>query len=236
MLRSFKLFVVVVGLTSLVAHTQSNQAPRADFRTSPAHPDTNTVVLFDASSSRDPDGQIVKYEWDFNGDGKFDETKTVPTTSRLFDRAGDWRINLRVTDNRGATASISKVLKIVEAPVTLRRQIALPASGRVTAGQSLRVTIQIRINKPINGLGLDEDPPANWAVRERENAGAVFKRSQMQWLWSRRFEPGQTLTVVYEVTVPPGTRPGLFKFSGQLTSFSPRLAVSVVGDTELQTF
>ncbi|MCS6903280.1 MAG: PKD domain-containing protein [Candidatus Bipolaricaulota bacterium] len=236
MLRSVKFLMLFLALASLVAHAQSNQAPRADFRSSPANPDTNTLVLFDATASRDPDGQIVRYEWDFNGDGKFDETKTTPTTSRLFDRAGDWRINLRVTDNRGATASISKVIKISEAPVTVRRQIALPTSGRVTAGQTLRVTISIRINKPINGLGLDEDPPSSWSVRERENAGAVLKRSQMQWLWSRRFEPGQTLTVVYELTVPPGTKPSVFKFSGQLTSFSPRLAVSVVGDIELQTF
>ncbi|MCI2429235.1 PKD domain-containing protein [Candidatus Acetothermia bacterium] len=236
MLKSLKIFALFLILASFAVSAQSNQAPRADFRTSPANPDTNTPVLFDASSSRDPDGQIVRYEWDFNGDGKFDETKTTPTASTLFERAGDWRINLRVTDNRGATASISKVIKINEAPVVLRRQIALPAGGRVTAGQILRATLHIRINKPINGLGLDEDPPANWAVRERDNAGAVFKRSQMQWLWSRRFESGQTITVVYELTVPPGTRPGVFKFSGQLTSFSPRLAISVVGDTELRTF
>ncbi len=236
MKSALKISVLILILAGLWAQAQNNLAPRADFRSSPPNPDTNTLVLFDASASRDPDGSIAKYEWDFNGDGKFDETKTTPTTSTLFERAGDWRINLRVTDNRGATASISKIVKISEAPVTMRRQIALPANGRVTAGQSLRVTLQIRINKPLNGLGLDEDPPAHWPIREREHAGAVFKRSQLQWLWARKFEPGQTVTVSYELTVPAGTKPGIFKFSGQLTSFSPRLAVPVVGDTELRTF
>lgn len=223
-------------LTANLATAQNNASPRADFRVSPNNPDTNTLVVFDASASRDPDGTIAKYEWDFNGDGKFDEVKTTPTTSRLFDRGGDWRVNLRVTDNRGAVGSISKIVKISEAPVTLRRQIALPANGRVTAGQNLRVTLQISVHKPLNGLGLDEDPPANWTIRERDNAGAIFKRSQLQWLWSRKLEPGQTITVIYELVVPPGTRPGVFKFSGQLTSFSPRLAIPIVGDAELRTF
>jgi hypothetical protein len=229
--------LAAVGMLALSpAEAQGNASPRADFRTTPTNPDTNTPVLFDASGSKDPDGSIVKYEWDFNGDGRFDEMKTTPTTTRLFDRAGDWRINLRVTDNRGATGSISKIVRIAESAVTTRRQITLPPGGQVTTGQTVRVTVHVRINQAINGLGLDEDPPSGWAARESQNAGALFKKAELQWLWAQRLQAGQTLTVVYELIVPPGTPAGLFKLSGQLTSFSPRFSVPVVGDAEIRVF
>ncbi len=230
--RVLSLLAAAVAIAP--AEAQSNASPRADFRTTPTTPDTNTPVLFDASGSKDPDGSIVKYEWDFNGDGRFDEVKTTPTTSRLFDRAGDWRINLRVTDNRGATGSISKIVRIAESAVTTRRYL-IPAS-QVRAGQMVRVVVQLRINATVNGLGLDEDPPANWTVRESQNAGALFKKAELQWLWAQRLQAGQTLTVVYELIVPPGTPAGLFKLSGQLTSFSPRLSVPIVGDAEIRVF
>lgn len=224
------LGVLIVSL----AEAQSNTPPRADFRFAPQNPDTNTLVTFDASSSKDPDGSIVKYEWDFNGDGKFDEVKTVPTTTQLFDRAKEWRINLRVTDNRGATGSISKIVKVTEAPVTTRRSLVLPPSGSIAPGQSVRVIVVLRINQTINGLGLDEDPPKGWTAKEVQNAGAILKKSELQWLWTQRFSPGQVVAVVYDLIIPPNTPATTFSLKGLLTSFSPRLAASVVGDNEIR--
>lgn len=228
------ILLATLGLLIVSAQAQSNTSPRADFRFSPQNPDTNTLVTFDASSSKDPDGSIVKYEWDFNGDGRFDEVKTVPTTTRLFERAGEWRVNLRVTDNRGATGSISKIVKVTEAPVTVRRSLALPPSGSVAPGQTVRVIIILRINQTINGLGLDEDPPKGWTVKEVQNAGAILKKSELQWLWTQRFFPGQVVAIIYDLMVPPNTPANAFSLKGLLTSFSPRLAVSVVGDSEIR--
>lgn len=228
------LLTVLGMLTVSSAEAQSNTPPRADFRFTPQNPDTNTLVTFDASGSRDPDGSLVKYEWDFNGDGRFDEVKTVPTTTRLFDRAGEWRVNLRVTDNRGATGSISKIVKVTEAPVTVRRSLALPPSGTVAPGQTVRVIIVLKINQTINGLGLDEDPPKGWTAKEVQNGGAILKKSELQWLWTQRFSPGQTIAVIYDLIVPPNTPASTFSLKGLLTSFSPRLAASVVGDSEIR--
>lgn len=36
----------------------------------------NTATIFDAGSSTSPNGDIVKYEWDFNNDGVFDAVST----------------------------------------------------------------------------------------------------------------------------------------------------------------
>jgi hypothetical protein len=58
---SAKTLILLAMLGALtVAYAQSNAPPRADFRFSPQNPDTNTIITFDASSSRDPDGTIVK--------------------------------------------------------------------------------------------------------------------------------------------------------------------------------
>ncbi len=232
---SIRILLLLATLLAVsCAEAQSNTPPRADFRFTPPNPDTNTLVLFDASSSKDPDGSIVKYEWDFNGDGKFDEVKTAPTTSRFFDRAGEWRINLRVTDNRGATGSISKILKVTAAPVTVRRSLALPPSGSVAPGQTVRVIVILRINETINGLGLDEDPPKGWTAKEVQNAGAILKKSELQWLWTQRLSPGQIVAVIYDLIVPSNAPTTTFSLKGLLTSFSPRLVAPVVGDSEIR--
>lgn len=54
------------------------------------------VVDFDATGSIDPDGEIVKYEWDF-GDGT---TALGPVVQHTY-LEGQWRAQLVVTDNSG---------------------------------------------------------------------------------------------------------------------------------------
>jgi len=55
-------------------------------------------VTFDASSSSDPDGSIVSYEWDF-GDGSTDSGETV---THKYSEQRDYTVILTVTDNDGA--------------------------------------------------------------------------------------------------------------------------------------
>ncbi|MBU0497754.1 MAG: PKD domain-containing protein, partial [Candidatus Thermoplasmatota archaeon] len=80
-----------------------NQAPVASFSWSPSSPKQGDTVTFDASSSYDPDGSIIKYEWDWNNDGSYDISRTTPTVTHTWSSTGTYSINLRVTDNSGAT-------------------------------------------------------------------------------------------------------------------------------------
>ncbi len=85
-------------------------APVADFTFTPAQPRAGERVLFDASASTDSDGQIVRYEWDFNNDGKPDAVgKIVEWT---FTRAGDFPVKLTVTDNDDLQNSITKTVPV----------------------------------------------------------------------------------------------------------------------------
>lgn len=99
-----------------------NKPPVAAFRFSPETPKLKDTVCFDARESSDPDGKIVRYEWDFDGDGTFDETTTEPKACRVFELAGNFNVTLRVTDDDGATADFTKTVTITgvgQAPVSI---------------------------------------------------------------------------------------------------------------------
>jgi plastocyanin len=77
--------------------------------------------LLDASKSRDPDGQIVKYEWDLDANGSFErDSGTTPTVTHNFEALGglvDLRkrtVRVRVTDDDGGTDVDEVTLTLLE--------------------------------------------------------------------------------------------------------------------------
>jgi PKD repeat protein len=66
-------------------------------------------VLFDASASYDPDGQIVSYEWDF---GDFNKGNGV-NSSYTYTSKGEFLISLKVTDNDGLTDTATAKIKVL---------------------------------------------------------------------------------------------------------------------------
>jgi PKD repeat protein len=83
-----------------------NQAPVAAFGSSCE----DAVCEFDASTSVDPDGSIVGYAWDFGDD-------TAPGTgvgaSHVYAASGTYPVTLTVTDDRGATTSLTQDVTVV---------------------------------------------------------------------------------------------------------------------------
>ncbi len=81
-----------------------NDGPSAIFSGSLAKSGTAT---FDASGSKDIDGQIVSYKWNF-GDGQT-ATTTGPSTSHKYaNKNGSYQVTLTITDNQGTTATYTK--------------------------------------------------------------------------------------------------------------------------------
>ncbi|HIP99492.1 TPA: PKD domain-containing protein, partial [Candidatus Bipolaricaulota bacterium] len=78
-----------------------NLPPVAEF-TAPEAIRTNVEAEFDASASYDPDGEIVRYQWDFDGDGVVDAEGLKVTWT--FSEEGIYKVTLIVTDNEGATS------------------------------------------------------------------------------------------------------------------------------------
>jgi hypothetical protein len=76
------------------------QAPVASIVPSINHGPAPLDVTLDGSGSTDADGSIVKYEWDFNGDGTFElDTGTTSSVNYTYTSDGFYHPAVRVTDN-----------------------------------------------------------------------------------------------------------------------------------------
>jgi len=60
-------------------------------------------IQFNGTKSTDPDGSIIKYEWDF-GDTT---TATEATPTHLYKKVGNYTVTLKVTDNNGSSTQNS---------------------------------------------------------------------------------------------------------------------------------
>jgi len=85
--------------------------PTALFAINPELPTVDEMINFDANESFDPDGDIMLYEWDFNGDGVIDATG--PLANFSFDTEGIYLATLTVTDNDGNKDDETKVIQVI---------------------------------------------------------------------------------------------------------------------------
>ncbi len=101
---STKTQTIQVGNPEETNPPQENKLPTAVIDEGPPSPDP--AVSLDASDSDDPDGNIVKYEWDF-GDGNKAEGMFVNHTYVV---AGEYEVTLTVTDDKGAKTTVKKII------------------------------------------------------------------------------------------------------------------------------
>jgi PKD repeat protein len=122
--------------------TQADELPTAGFAIKSAYRGAGGAVKFDATASRDPDGSIVAYAWNF-GDGK---VGSGATPSHTFGKPGAYTVSLGVMDSDGQTASTSWTVTVVKAKIT-----------RVTVKKKTKTgaTIVVTVNAPgrLSGVG-----------------------------------------------------------------------------------
>lgn len=89
------------------------------------------ALPFDASGSFDPDGRIVRCDWDF-GDGQTARTEPCAAVSHPFASANRYLVRLTVTDDQGASGSTSLALNVGAAAPTARLSANLvsPITGQ----------------------------------------------------------------------------------------------------------
>ena len=81
----------------------TNQPPTAAFTSS-----CSSLTCSFTSASSDPDGSISAYSWTF-GDGS---TSTIQNPSHTYAAAGTYTVAFTVTDNQGATNSVSHTVTV----------------------------------------------------------------------------------------------------------------------------
>ena len=88
--------------TAEIAITVENTPPLASCRFSSDSPIVGEWILFDASTSFDPDGRLIDFVWDF-GDGT---TTRGTRVGHAYEEVGVYSVRLTVEDDAGATASV----------------------------------------------------------------------------------------------------------------------------------
>ena len=99
------------GAMSAAVLGRANIPPTAELSANPTTGNAPLTVDFDASGSYDPDGSIVEYEWDWEGDGIYDLfSGTVATAYHHYAMPGEYDAMVRVTDVDGSMATDTTVI------------------------------------------------------------------------------------------------------------------------------
>jgi len=92
---------------SLVENVPSTETIQAYAYAMPAEGWSPLMVYFSAFGSTSSAGRIIRYEWDLDGNGRYDTdaTEAGGYVSYLYKKSGMYTITLRVTDDRGNVAT-----------------------------------------------------------------------------------------------------------------------------------
>ncbi|MGV6817325.1 MAG: PKD domain-containing protein [Thiotrichales bacterium] len=115
---------LLISGTSTPGDPTANQPPSAQATISPQSGTAPLTVNFDASSSTDSDGAIVSYQWQLDGV----EISTSAADSTSLDMPGQYSLKLTVTDNAGATASLTTPLEVLAPDAPLAPDAAFTAT------------------------------------------------------------------------------------------------------------
>lgn len=120
-------------------------SPTVTATASPISGNAPLTVSFNGSAT--DNGTIVKWEWDFNGDGTWDRTLTTvsPATSFQYTNGGIFAAALRATDDEGLVG-----IDTVEIVVNLVANLTIPDDTfDPTAGESVPVNTSLSAGVPV---------------------------------------------------------------------------------------
>jgi glucose/arabinose dehydrogenase len=100
-----------------------NQPPVAVASASPLTGPVGMEVAFDGTRSSDPNGDTLTYAWDLDGDGTLTDS-TSATPRKVYAAAGSYRVTLRVTDSKGASATDTVTIGVGQPTVTIQSPTA----------------------------------------------------------------------------------------------------------------
>jgi len=134
---------------------EKGMLPEAAFAHAPDRIEAQKPVTFSASLSRDADGDIVSYSWDF-GDGT---TATGAEVSHTYAEPGRYTVTLRVTDDDGLEDEVSQVIRaLLGLTISLQEGIvsvtwygAMGAIYQLRCCPDLAAAPWIDIDRPVDG-------------------------------------------------------------------------------------
>ncbi|GIE94601.1 PQQ-dependent sugar dehydrogenase [Paractinoplanes rishiriensis] len=89
---------------------RGNRTPIPRAAATPASGEAPLTVAFSSAGTTDPDGDALRYAWDFDADGRVDSRS--PNATYTFTENGNYRPTLKVTDSTGRSASAEVILPV----------------------------------------------------------------------------------------------------------------------------
>jgi SprB-like repeat protein len=105
---------------------------------------------------------------------------------------------------------------------------------------TFQVTLELKADTDLNGVGLREHLPFGWVIHPVENDGAAFKRSEAEWVFNETIEAGSTHYITYELTVPAAGQlmtnplPQCFTISGTYQTTVPSFETATEGESMIE--
>ena len=139
------------SLMVTISSGQNNPPATPNTPTGPSSGTTATTYTY-TTSTTDPDGDLVKYGWDWNGDGLVDlwddnggsyyASGASISTAHTFATAGTYQVQVMAEDNQGGQSGFSPFLVVVisanTAPST--PSVSGPSSGTVGTAYTFSAT------------------------------------------------------------------------------------------------
>lgn len=91
-----------------------NRPPTVALTYSPQPAIEGEQTTLDATDSTDPDGRIVEYRWDLNGDGTIDRVTSAPKVTYTY--GGSTDVELVVVDDDGTTSRSRRTIRVTAPP------------------------------------------------------------------------------------------------------------------------
>ncbi len=168
--------------------TPENMPPIADFTFTPSNPKTYETIQF-IDESRDQDGNITAYHWDF-GDGN---TSNEQNPTHTYTSNGTFHVTLQVTDDKGATDEKTRNIMVIQSIISV--EITQPESGEnisktviikgtaYSTGESIKY-VEIKID---NGSWIKTEGAPNWSY----NWDTTKVANGIHTIYARSFDGNQ---------------------------------------------
>ena len=178
--------------------------PTAAFTMTPSAATVGQRVDFDGMGSNDPNGIIVAWDWDLDGNGTFETSGATP--NRTYALPGTIMVQLRVTDNSNTTNIVTQALVLSALPSPPPPPPVSPPTLGLPIAQTLPALARLTVTGAARQRGTDARGVAVQAT----------------------CDPGCIVTATGSIALPGGKKITLTKSSQTLAAGSPLKLVLIV--------
>jgi hypothetical protein len=131
-----------------IDYAPDNKTPIVKINAEPTVGSAPFTVNFSSAGTYDPDGDALRYAWDFDADGDVDSRRQYPAFT--YTENGDYRATLKVTDSTGRSASAEFLLHVGPVAPTVEL-VTTPAPGQpFQFGDTVTFQVNVVDDQPVN--------------------------------------------------------------------------------------